>query len=134
MVNPLAPVTVAYKTMNVGKLFCMSYYSDDAYILAAAGDKGVVAIWESDEQVTTHSHTHLLTHLLTYLLTYSLTQALIHDHFNSRIKEIPSVYDNVGENSDTPAAGTTSPSYLLTHSLTYFTHLLTPLPLSLSTG
>lgn len=86
MVNPLAPVTVAYKTMNVGKLFCMSYYSDDAYMLAAAGDKGVVAIWESDEQ------------------------ALIHDHFNSRIKEIPSVYDNVGDSSDTPAAAVTASS------------------------
>ncbi len=87
-------------------------------MLAAAGDKGVVAIWESDEQVT-----HSLTHSLTYSLTYSLTQALIHDHFNSRIKEIPSVYDNVGESSDTPAAaGTTFPSHSLTHLLT---HLLT---------
>ena len=61
---------VAYKTMNVGKLFCMSYYNDDAYMLAAAGDKGVVAIWESDEQVPlTHSLTHSLTHLLTHSLT-----------------------------------------------------------------
>ena len=81
MVNPLAPVTVAYKTMNVGKLFCMSYYSDDAYMLAAAGDKGVVAIWESDEQVTrslTHSPTHSLTHLLTHSLTHSPTHSLRH--------------------------------------------------------
>ena len=56
--NPVAPVSVAYKTMNVGKLFCMSYYSDDAYTLAAAGDKGVVAIWESDEQVYLYYLTH----------------------------------------------------------------------------
>ena len=42
---------VAYKTMNVGKLFSVQYYQDEPFLLAAAGDKGVVAVWESDELV-----------------------------------------------------------------------------------
>jgi hypothetical protein len=42
---------VAYKTMNVGKLFALQFYHDDPFLLAVAGDKGVVAIWESDELV-----------------------------------------------------------------------------------
>ena len=37
--------------MNVGKLFTLAFYPDDPFLLAAAGDKGVVAIWESDELV-----------------------------------------------------------------------------------
>lgn len=43
------PQLVAYKSMNVGKLFTVEYYPSDNFILAAAGDGGVIAVWESDE-------------------------------------------------------------------------------------
>ena len=42
---------MAYKTMAVGKLFSLDFYPDDPFLLAAGGDKGIVAIWESDELV-----------------------------------------------------------------------------------
>jgi hypothetical protein len=45
------PQLVAYKTMNVGKLFSLQYYHNDPFLLAAAGDKGMVAVWETDELV-----------------------------------------------------------------------------------
>ena len=48
--SPSSPHLVAYKTMNAGKLFSLQYYSDDPFMLACAGDSGVVAVWESDEQ------------------------------------------------------------------------------------
>jgi periodic tryptophan protein 1 len=71
-----APNLIAYKSMNVGKLFALSYYHDDPFMLAAAGDKGVVAIWESDEQ------------------------DMISNHFKSRIQEKGSVYSGItGSNS-----------------------------------
>jgi periodic tryptophan protein 1 len=50
------PRCVAYKTMNVGKLFAMQYNPDDAFLLAAAGDTGMVAVWESDEQEVIESY------------------------------------------------------------------------------
>lgn len=37
--------------MNVGKLLSLQFYADEPFLLAAGGDKGVVAIWESDELV-----------------------------------------------------------------------------------
>ena len=40
---------VAYKSMNVGKLLALQYYHDDPFLLATGGDKGMVAVWESDE-------------------------------------------------------------------------------------
>jgi periodic tryptophan protein 1 len=43
------PKCVAYKSMSVGKLFSVQYYTDDPFLLAAGGDQGLVAIWESDE-------------------------------------------------------------------------------------
>ena len=43
------PHCVAYKTMNVGKLFALEYYISEGFTLACGGDKGMVAIWESDE-------------------------------------------------------------------------------------
>ena len=46
------PRCVAYKTMNVGKLFALQYSPDDPYLLACAGDTGMVAVWESDELAT----------------------------------------------------------------------------------
>ena len=45
----LPPVLVAYKSVSVGKLFSIQFYPSHAFVLAAAGDKGVVAIWETDE-------------------------------------------------------------------------------------
>lgn len=52
--NP--PKLIAYKSMNVGKLFTMQYSLDSAFTLAAAGDKGDVAVWESDEQEVIMRH------------------------------------------------------------------------------
>ena len=50
------PRLVAYKTMNVGKLFALQYNPDDPFLLAAAGDTGMVAVWESDELETIESY------------------------------------------------------------------------------
>ena len=44
-----SPRPVAYKTMNVGKIFTMGFSPDTPYLLACGGDSGVVAVWESDE-------------------------------------------------------------------------------------
>lgn len=52
--NPFQPV--AYKSMNVGKLFCLNFSQDQPFLLAAAGDKGVVAVWESDEMEVIREH------------------------------------------------------------------------------
>jgi periodic tryptophan protein 1 len=43
------PHLVAYKTMNVGKLFAMQFSHDVPYLMVSGGDDGSVAIWESDE-------------------------------------------------------------------------------------
>lgn len=50
------PKQIAYKTMNVGKLFALQYHPDDPFLLAAAGDTGTVAVWESDELSTIENH------------------------------------------------------------------------------
>ena len=50
------PLNVAAKGMNAGKLFCMQMYGDSAFTLAAGGDKGVVAVWNSDETSAIASH------------------------------------------------------------------------------
>ena len=47
--SSLVPDLVAYKTLNAGKLFTVEFNRDDPYLLAAAGDGGLVAVWESDE-------------------------------------------------------------------------------------
>ena len=55
--NPeLTPYLIMYKTMNVGKLFSLQYYMDDPYVLATAGDKGSVAVWECDEAETVRNY------------------------------------------------------------------------------
>ena len=36
--------------MNVGKLFALQFYPSDPFMMATGGDKGIVAVWESDEQ------------------------------------------------------------------------------------
>ena len=51
MSGSISPHMVAYKTMSAGKLFALEYYNDDPFLLATGGDKGVVAVWESDEMV-----------------------------------------------------------------------------------
>ena len=52
----IAPKCVAYKTMNVGKLFALRYNYDDPFMLATGGDKGMVAVWESDELEVIRNH------------------------------------------------------------------------------
>jgi WD40 repeat protein len=52
----LEPHCVMYKSMNVGKLFALQYYTDDPYVLATAGDKGSVAVWECDEAETVKNY------------------------------------------------------------------------------
>lgn len=54
--SAVAPQLVAYKSMNVGKLFTVEYYPSDHFTLAAGGDGGVVAVWESDEQEAIKAH------------------------------------------------------------------------------
>lgn len=44
-----SPHMVAYKSMGVGKLFSLGFSPDDPFVLAAGGDTGMLAIWESDE-------------------------------------------------------------------------------------
>jgi len=51
-----SPKEVAYKTMSAGKLFAMQFSPDDPYLLAAAGDTGVLAVWESDELHTIEAY------------------------------------------------------------------------------
>lgn len=55
-VQGLEPHCVMYKSMNVGKLFALQYYTDDPYVLATAGDKGSVAVWECDEAETVKNY------------------------------------------------------------------------------
>jgi periodic tryptophan protein 1 len=43
------PRMVAYKTMNVGKLFALQFSTDDPFMLATAGDQGMLAVWMSSE-------------------------------------------------------------------------------------
>ena len=45
----LEPKLVAYKTMNVGKLFTLQFSPDDPFLLATGGDTGMLAVWESSE-------------------------------------------------------------------------------------
>ena len=47
------PKLVAYKSMQVGKLFACEYYHRGVpFTLACGGDEGKVAVWESDELST----------------------------------------------------------------------------------
>ena len=55
-VEGLEPHLVMYKSMNVGKLFALQYYTDDPFVLATAGDKGSVAVWECDEAETVKTY------------------------------------------------------------------------------
>ena len=43
------PVCIETKTMGIGEVFCLSFYSDDPYILACGGEDGKVALWETNE-------------------------------------------------------------------------------------
>lgn len=70
------PRCIAYKTMNVGKLFALQYSPDDPYLLAAAGDTGMVAVWESDELAT------------------------IEDYFKSRVQPSKSTYSALRSSVD----------------------------------
>ena len=70
--NNNQPKCVAYKTMNVGKLFTLQYSPDDPYLLACAGDTGMVAVWESDELATIQNYFH--TRVVPSKSTYSSLQ------------------------------------------------------------
>jgi periodic tryptophan protein 1 len=50
------PSEVAYKSMAVGKLFSLQFHGEDAFVLATGGDKGMVAVWESDENEIIKKH------------------------------------------------------------------------------
>jgi periodic tryptophan protein 1 len=50
------PVCVAYKSMNVGKLFTAKFSGDDPFLYATGGDKGMVAVWEVDEMDAIRTH------------------------------------------------------------------------------
>ena len=50
------PRCVAYKTMKVGQLFAMAFSGDEPFTLAVGGDKGMVAVWETDEQEIIKNH------------------------------------------------------------------------------
>lgn len=52
----VAPTCVAYKSMNVGKLFTAKFSVDDAFLYATGGDKGMVAVWEADEMDAVRGH------------------------------------------------------------------------------
>jgi periodic tryptophan protein 1 len=54
--NSISPQLVAYKSMNVGELFALQYSCDEPFLLATGGDKGMVAVWESDEQELIQQH------------------------------------------------------------------------------
>lgn len=41
-----APTLVASKTMSIGQIFSVSFYPHSAYMLAAGGSKGIVAVWD----------------------------------------------------------------------------------------
>jgi periodic tryptophan protein 1 len=50
------PAQVAYKSMAVGKLFALQFHGEDPFVLATGGDKGMVAVWETDENETIKQH------------------------------------------------------------------------------
>jgi periodic tryptophan protein 1 len=74
------PRMIMYKTMNVGKLFTMQYFHDDPFMLATAGDKGSVAVWESDES------------------------DILREHFQSRVVARAGEADGDGEGAGRPSA------------------------------
>lgn len=45
----LAPKCVAKKDMEQGQLFSVQFYEDIPFVLAAGGQKGEVAIWDTEE-------------------------------------------------------------------------------------
>lgn len=50
------PLQVAYKSMSAGKLFAMQMYGSSPFTLAAGGDKGMLAVWNSDETAAIAAH------------------------------------------------------------------------------
>ena len=50
------PLQVAFKALNAGKLFTMEMYGSSPFTLAAGGDKGMLAIWNSDETAAIKAH------------------------------------------------------------------------------
>jgi periodic tryptophan protein 1 len=47
---------VAYKKMDMGELFSMSFYKDIPWVLAAGGAKGALCIWDVEESEAAKKH------------------------------------------------------------------------------
>ena len=50
------PKCVAYKSMAVGALFTVQYFPGDPFLMAAGGDKGTLALWESETLQEIEAH------------------------------------------------------------------------------
>lgn len=50
------PKLIAQKSLNAGKLFSVACFTDSPFVLAAGGDKGVVAVWLADELDALKAH------------------------------------------------------------------------------
>jgi periodic tryptophan protein 1 len=70
------PLVVAYKSMSVGRLFTMQCYGSSPFTLAAGGDKGMLAVWNSDETaaIATHFHGRVVDSVQTVFDYSALTQ------------------------------------------------------------
>jgi WD40 repeat protein len=70
------PLVVAYKTMSVGRLFTMQCYGSSPFTLAAGGDKGMLAVWNSDETaaIAAQFHGRVVDSVATVFDYSSLTQ------------------------------------------------------------
>jgi periodic tryptophan protein 1 len=50
------PKCVAYKSMAAGALFSVQYFTNEPFLMAAGGDAGVLALWESESQEEIAQH------------------------------------------------------------------------------
>lgn len=52
----LLPKCVSKKDMSQGELFTVQFYEDIPWVLAAGGQKGEVAIWDTEEDKALRAH------------------------------------------------------------------------------
>lgn len=50
------PKLVSSRDLKQGELFSVQFYSDIAWVLAAGGSKGEVAIWDTEEDTKIEAH------------------------------------------------------------------------------
>jgi len=55
-VSSAEPKCVAQKDLKQGELFSVQFYADIPWVLAAGGNKGEVAIWDTEESETIKKH------------------------------------------------------------------------------